>query len=144
MAYLYNSISMKLKEAYSEQLTSSSRAGATSIACVEILPGPVNKLKFQRRGWSGIAWGVSTGWGVKCRKLSKSCQRRPGGDGLVIGAKRRGVRFVVSSSQKLFPCINVRLARSQEIQHSTHISCHSPAIGLLSRSGGDIEDLPNM
>jgi hypothetical protein len=114
MAYLYNSISMKLKEAYREQLTSSSRAGATSIVCVEILPGLANKLKFQRRGWSGIGWDVSTGWGVKCRKLSKSCQRRLGGDGLVIGAKRRGVRFVASSSQKLFPCINVRLARSQQ------------------------------
>jgi hypothetical protein len=114
MAYLYNSISMKLKEAYSEQLTSSSRAGATSIVCVEILPGLANKLKFQRRGWSGIGWDVSTGWWVRCRKLSKSCQRRLGGDGLVIRAKRRGIRFVVSSSQKLCPCINVRLARSQQ------------------------------
>jgi len=129
-----------------ERLTSSSRARGTSTVCVEILSGIRNKLKFRSREWSGIGWDVSTGWGVKRRKSNKLCQRGLGGDGLVIGAKRRGARFVVSSPQKPFPCINVRLARLQEIQYSTHISCHAPATCLLSRSGGrgNIEDLPDM
>jgi hypothetical protein len=71
--YLYKVISMRLKRqtnvSDNERLTSSSRAGATSIVFVEILPDLVNKLGFQRRERSNIDWDVSTGWGVKRRKL---------------------------------------------------------------------------
>ncbi|KAJ8587857.1 hypothetical protein M405DRAFT_284876 [Rhizopogon salebrosus TDB-379] len=63
-----------------ERLTSSSRAGATSTVCAEILP--VNKLKFHRRGLGGIGGDASTGR----RKYRKSKKlRRRGGDGPLRG-----------------------------------------------------------
>ena len=82
MAYLCKIISIVSKISNREPLTSSSLAGATSTVCGAVVE--MNKLKFQRRRWSGIGWNPSRGWGVGRRKSNKLRQR---GDGRVSVAE---------------------------------------------------------
>jgi hypothetical protein len=110
-------ISMTSKEGW-RPLTFFLRPAATSTVGIELL---LNKLKFQRRGSSGIDCGA-LGRVLK----RKESRQRWANDGRAGEAVERG-SVLVSASQKSLPYTYVRIARARNERLHLHISPSLPA-----------------